>query len=136
MNSGALTPNIPDLAMLFIVVLVLAVFAVRYSTKGIGDRPLLQVEEAATKTEAFSKNPHHPFFAVIIRAPKIDVCEIVNHKKQRLQSFSTLEKFAASINKNESYVIYEENKSALLGEVVRALVRAHVATIQIARIGD
>ena len=135
MKNELFVPAI-DLCLLIIVVLLLSVFAVRYSTKGTGEKAFARIDSVAPNTEAYLKAPQPPFVAIIIKDNSIDACLIVGQRKEQFHSYGSLNDFATGIDKKQTYVIYEEKKSELLSGVIRSLVRANVPIIQIAKVGS
>ena len=135
LKSELFVPAI-DLCLLIIVVLLLSVFAVRYSTKGTGEKAFARIDSVVPNTEAYLKTPQPPFVAIIIKDNSIDVCLIVGKKREELHSYGSLDDFVGSIDKNQTYIIYEEKKSELFSGVIRSLVKANVPILQIARVGS
>jgi hypothetical protein len=111
-----------DLMLILVVVFLLGIFAVRFvSEKGIGEESFFPIQSAVAIDDIDKVTQNLPFYAIILEKNLLKVKRIDGDKIEDIKNYNDISQFFKEIKEEEIYVIYENEKSELLGELIRRL---------------
>lgn len=111
-----------DLMLILVVVFLIAIFAVRFvSEKGIGEESYFPIQSAVAIDDIDNITQNLPFYAIILKKNVLKVLRIDGNQIIYIKNYDDVSEFSKEIKDEEIYVIYESEKSELLGDTIRKL---------------
>lgn len=111
-----------DLMLILVVVFLIGIFAVRFvSEKGIGEESYFPIQSAVAIDDIDNITQNLPFYAIILKKNVLKVSRVDGNQIISIKNYDDVIEFSKEIKDEEIYVIYENEKSKLLGETIRRL---------------
>ena len=111
-----------DLMLILVVIFLIGIFAVRFvSEKGIGEESFFPIQSAVAIDDIDKITQNLPFYAIILEKNALKVSRIDGNQIINIKNYDDVIEFSKEIKDKEIYIIYENEKSELLGEIIRRL---------------
>jgi hypothetical protein len=116
-----------DLMLLLIIMLLLGVLAIRYDAeKGLGEKHFIPIAQVKQDNNEAVSNSIAKYNALIIDDKILEIRKVEGGNIIESRVFSNPSDLLKEIDKDETYVIYERNKSRFLGEIVRLFIESNI----------
>ena len=117
-----------DLMLIIVVTLIIGVLAIRFiPEKGIGKNSIIPIRNAIIKEESDIDKKLADFTAIVLYQNRIELMKIEEGEILTDDEIESIENLKKRIATDEIYVVYEEAKSDIFSDVIRALINRNIS---------